>query len=873
MAAPLPTLLSSFVGRAAEIDEVSASIQASWLTSIVGPGGAGKTRLAIEVARRCADRYEHGVRFCDLATVSAPEAALESICTTLQVRPGRARTQIDAVVESLLGRHTLLVLDNCEHVLDPLLELMAGIGTGARTVDILATSRERLGVAGEQTVRLGPLREGVELFTDRVSAGGVDVSHDDLTLIERVCARVDGLPLAIELVAAKHRTMTLPEIERRLDDMLDLLPPTDRSTDDRHGTLESALAWSYRHLDERERALFEQLVVFAGPFELDAVLAIAGESADDDVEIEHRLSTLLDKSLLTVDLTGSSSRFRLLETMRQFGRSRVPAALALDLGRRHMTHYHRRIVAEAAVMRGRGGPRAYSWFRDNWADIRQATAWATRNGDIDRAADLVASGHEFGWWCARAEVGQWAERLLAAGSDDIRVHGTVAFWKALAGDIVGQVEHVKPLLEAVDWEKTAQTSWLWTNYASGVSMTERGPAALAAVVGGYEANKLASKGQQAHWAGAIASLLAPTDPDGALERITETRELIATGQVPPHWQVNALSFAARACGLLGRRNDAVEFCRRALDVATEHDVVFGRIFAAGTLALLAGLDAVDDPRAAFHDALSTAVDAGDWYGTWPILKDLARWLDANGEPADARVIREHLAAYGLWTGGSTQASPQTERSASPRAATSVPLAREDLIAFVFTRLAARGDERDEGQAPRPAIVLLPDGAHAEVTWAGTRANVRNLVGVGYLQRLLEAPDDEISATALVGGGRAAELSTQPLLDTRARTAIEARSLELVRQLERARRAGRHDRVARLEDEIEQLTETLTRATGLGGRHRAFPDADERARSAAGKAIRRAINEIGGHLPEAADHLRAHVTTGRTCCYHRRPGTR
>ncbi|MDH4148393.1 MAG: NB-ARC domain-containing protein, partial [Acidimicrobiia bacterium] len=838
----LPVQLSRFVGRTAEIDEVAAAVERGWLTSVVGTAGLGKTRLATEVASGLAGMYAHGVRVCDLATVEDPGKTLETIGTALRLRPSPGMSPRDAIVDALLGREMLLVLDNCEHVLGPVAELVVEIGSTAPTVRVLITSRERLGVSGEQVIRPGPLSESAELFAERARASGADVSSDNQATIARICEKVDGLPLAVELVSAKRRTMTLDEIERGLDDLARLVGAADLGGATRHRTLDEALAWSYELLDERERHLFDQLAVFSGSFDAATALAIVERPDGVDGPWEPDLGTLVDKSMLSADLSGATSRYRLLEAMRQYARRQLDPDEMDHLRSRHLGHFRQRAMAAIDETRTGEADQAYRWVSDNWAELREATAWATRSGDLAAGADLVAAGHEFGWWASRAEVGQWAERLLAAGSEDLRVHGTAAFWLAMDGDFVGQYNRVAPLLERNDWAVSGLTSWLWTNFASGLQRLGERHAARRATRQSYEANKLESAGQQAHWAAGLATVVATVDPGQAAALVTEACELIAAGRVAPHWQATALAYAARALATLGRASEARELNERATEIARIYDVAHGRVIAAATLAALAARGMVDDPRAAFSEALTAVIDAGDWYGAWLILEEVSRWWAASGNDAAASKVRRHLA---LW--GALRARDE------PVELPTVPLPRGELIAFVFAELDPAGPDGSSATSEAAVPLLRRSGNRWRLAWDGCSVLLAGLVGMDYLRQLLDAPDMEIAAATLAGGAALPRASQQAMFDRRARAEIEARSLELVDLLERARRAGDHARIAELEDEAERLVAELERSTGIGGRSRTFSDADERARTAVGKAIRRALDEIGRAHPAAAAH--------------------
>jgi predicted ATPase/DNA-binding CsgD family transcriptional regulator/tetratricopeptide (TPR) repeat protein len=304
MSYPLPAPLTSFIGREPELAELADRLSRARLVTIVGPGGCGKTRLALAVVGPVAGSGE--VVWADLASTRDPQATVAEAAGVLHGSP---------LGPQLAGHRRLLVLDNCEHVLGPVADLVMEVVRFAPAVTVLATSREPLGVAGESVWRLPPLRpdDAVALFADR-SGRPPDQA------VRLACIRLDGIPLAIELAAAWSGTLSTQEILDGLDDRFALLVRGPRGVAARHQTLAASMAWSHALLDEDDRVLFRRLGVFAGAFTLDAAVAVC------EADVRPGLRRLVDKSLLTADTRGPVARYRMLESIRQYALARLESS-------------------------------------------------------------------------------------------------------------------------------------------------------------------------------------------------------------------------------------------------------------------------------------------------------------------------------------------------------------------------------------------------------------------------------------------------------------------------------------------------------------------------------------------------------------------
>ncbi|HWZ71976.1 MAG TPA: winged helix-turn-helix domain-containing protein, partial [Casimicrobiaceae bacterium] len=333
--------LTSFVGREQEIAQLEELVTTNRLATLTGSGGVGKTRLAIEVASRLIDAFPDGVWLVELAALSDPRLVAQAAAEALEVKEQPARPVLETLGDYLASKKLLLVLDNVEHLLDACMRLVDELLRRCRDVAVLVTSRERLGVAGEQTYRVpsltvpGPhdnlapdallVYEGVRLFIDRARLLRSDfsVTAENAASLASICYRLDGIPLAIELAAPRLRSMSVEELSQRLDQRFALLTDGSRTALPRHRTLRSTIDWSYDLLREPEKLFLRRLSVFAGGWTLAAAKEVcAGEG------IEHRdvldlLTSLADKSLVVPEQEDAQTRYRLLETVRQYARDRL----------------------------------------------------------------------------------------------------------------------------------------------------------------------------------------------------------------------------------------------------------------------------------------------------------------------------------------------------------------------------------------------------------------------------------------------------------------------------------------------------------------------------------------------------------------------
>jgi len=331
---------STFIGREAELAELEQVLKAHRLVTLSGVGGVGKTRLALEIAARLADDFLDGVWVIELAAVGDPAAVPEAVAAVLGITQQPQMTMAESVATALEDRSRLLIVDNCEHVLDAAADMIEAILARSATVKVIATSREGLRVADEQLWPVPSLdvrTSAVDLFVERAHGVAPGISlNEDVGAVTEICRRLDGIPLAIELAASRMQSMTAIEVRDRLDDRFRLLVGSRRGLE-RHQTLRHAVQWSYDLLDDAEKSLLNRCSVFAGGFDLAGAQAITG--SDDDFATLDLLDALVRKSLLVADRSAGQTRFSMLETIRQFAEDQLVATGEVHVARAAHAHY------------------------------------------------------------------------------------------------------------------------------------------------------------------------------------------------------------------------------------------------------------------------------------------------------------------------------------------------------------------------------------------------------------------------------------------------------------------------------------------------------------------------------------------------------
>jgi predicted ATPase/class 3 adenylate cyclase len=430
----LPVMPTSFVGRDQELAEVEKLIRGARLVTLTGVGGAGKTRLSLQVAAGLGEEYADGVWFVELAAVTDPDMVAAQTADSLGVQEQPGQPIYDTLLQHLSGKAALLVVDNCEHVIGSAADLAEGILQSSPDSRIIATSRELLGVGGEvaygmrsmslprDVSSIGPVElaryDAVQLFLERAAAAKPDfyITSDTAPHVAEICQRLDGMPLAIELAAARLRSFTPQQIADYLDQRFRILTGGARTALPRQQTLAAAIDWSYRLLDEREQLLFERLSMFQGGFDLEAAQQVCAGEALDEFDVFELVPTLVDKSLVNADVGGDAARYRLLETIRQFARDKLDEAGATDTVRRRHAEYFMGL-AEEAEPNVRGADEKYWWDRLNTEldNLRLAMEWSIEAGEPELGMRLAAAIWRFWWFTFRFSEGvEWLQRMYDA---------------------------------------------------------------------------------------------------------------------------------------------------------------------------------------------------------------------------------------------------------------------------------------------------------------------------------------------------------------------------------------------------------------------------------------------------------------------------
>ena len=395
----LPQPLTSFVGRERDVVEVANLLREHRLVTLVGSGGIGKTRVAVQIGGDVLDHFSDGVWLVDLASLTDPELLPDAILSAVQVS-SRSESPMDAVIANLKGRRLLLLLDNCEHVIARARDVVARIAQSCPDVRILSTSREALGVPGERIYRLPPLAVphnsaltaqdamaygAIALFVQRALAldTGFEITDDVAAEVAEICRRLDGIPLAIELAAARVSVLTVRQIAEHLDERFRILTGGNPAALPRHQTMTALIDWSYDLLTDRERRFFDAFSIFATSCELNAATAVCAVDGEDHIFVMDLIASLVTKSLLVAESGGGEQRYRFSESTRQYARSKLIARGEYEeIARRHALVY----VAIAEQFEREWDVRPEQiWFSqaklevENWRSVFEWTLGARRD--------------------------------------------------------------------------------------------------------------------------------------------------------------------------------------------------------------------------------------------------------------------------------------------------------------------------------------------------------------------------------------------------------------------------------------------------------------------------------------------------------------
>jgi predicted ATPase/DNA-binding CsgD family transcriptional regulator len=731
-----PVLLTSFVGRDGPVCEVGGLLGECRLVTVTGPGGAGKTRLALEVARRVAGRFADGAWLAELAPAADPAQVASVVAASLGVREQRGVPAAEVLARVLARQQLLLVLDNCEHVIGAAAELCAGLLAACDDVRVLATSREPLAVAGEARYRLGSLSlpdagdaagaggsEAVALFADRARRADAhfEIDRESGPLVGEIVTRLDGMPLAIELAAARVEALGVERLLDRLGDRLVLLSGGDRLAAGRHRSLTAAVEWSYRLLGEEERRVFRLLSVFPGPFTLEGAEAVADSGAGQAV------LHLVDCSLLIPPRAGPDGRFRygMLETLRAYGAGLLAETGEADGAAAVLAAFALRTAEEAAagLQTSTGDVAAARWLDAEDATMRQVLCWAVEH-DPALAERLAVTLEP--WWAQRGRTASEAPLLRAAaehaepGSDEWCAGQLRLGWFALfAADLGAALEHLTAGIDAAGHHGRSETVVdCLTARATVLSKMDRVPEAVSDARRALVlARELGYPAGEAHALGQLS--IAAVCSDELDDAVRLARQ---AAQVPdrPGWvarvgdgflaemlfEAGDLIAAGHLCA------DVLARCREAADLMT----LPGLLVLQGILDMRA--NQFGDAAAHLREAIQITLRTGDWGVLIDALESVGRLCAATERPGDA--VTACAAAIELGGQGGAVEPPVPAR----HRAESLRQARRALGPGRVRAAEERGKAMSLATAAEYALMLTAPGPHSEPAADLGRLSVR-----------------------------------------------------------------------------------------------------------------------------------------------------
>jgi predicted ATPase/class 3 adenylate cyclase len=493
----LPVQLTSFIGRENEIAEVKQELESHRLVTLTGSGGTGKTRLSLQVAAELLDHFDHGVWFVELAPLTDPQLIPQTILSVIGISEQPGKTPLELLQEYLHEKKTLIVLDNCEHLIEASAKVVNALLNAAPNLKIMASSREALGVKGEASYPVPSLSlpdikhlplieqlsqyEAVRLFIDRalLVAPHFVVDKDNAPHIAQICYRLDGIPLAIELAAARVKVISVEQISKRLDDRFRLLTGGARTALPRQQTLRALIDWSYDLILENERLLLCRLSVFAGGWALEAAEEVCAGNGIESYEILDLLSQLVNKSLVVVqDSQSGETRYRMLETIRQYAREKLLEVGGGEIIRdRHLAYFVKLAVQAEPELHYSNQVFWLNRLDEEIDNFRMAIEWALTK-DVEAGLRIAAIPWRF--WLGRGyfqEVGAWLQSLLeqykmidALHAQALAIHSSCIFRQGNFPEAVRLAKQSVEMARTVSDQRTEALSLAFL----GVTMTIQG---------------------------------------------------------------------------------------------------------------------------------------------------------------------------------------------------------------------------------------------------------------------------------------------------------------------------------------------------------------------------------------------------------------
>jgi predicted ATPase len=824
------------VGRDREIADVVQVVASAPLTTLTGPGGVGKTALALAVAAESGVRFSDGVIVVWLASLRSAELVSGEVAAQLGMQRSGGQSNEDALIHWLSDRDVLLVLDNCEHVVAAAADLVEDLTGRLPRLHVLATSREPLWVVDESNYRLTPLSvaDGHESVTEIAASPAVRlfqqragtrtrealVTDRAVECMGAICRRLDGLPLAIELAAARVDGLELEDIAEHLDELFDLLPQAARRADGEQRSLRATVEWSDALLGQDERTFLRRMSVFAGSFDLAAIKEVCAGEGQSGARVVDLTARLREKSLLVKhEATGL---YQLLETIRQYAAEQLALAGEVDAIRDRHARFYLAVALEesAATLTGPERPHldALRRIEDN---IRVALERLLTIEPVAALA-LSASLNTFWWTQGKLREGiTWLERARAAAPD-------------APGELRGASLFCEAFLVAHDTD----------DWQAGAEVIDAGIAAINAshpdepplILGML----LCLRGECDIFNG---------DPQSAAMRAAAGYEIAS--RYPGSW---GLAFCAWNLGnarrAVGDEDTAIELLMECYEAGRRHGYGIGEMVACNDLVdIWERRGDLDKAREFAERALTVrrelgAVRIGHVHGSMATaLLAVARVAEKQGDLATAiKFLREGL-----------------------------PLA-EEMREVETARLMAELLRKTSALEPAQRATLRPEAGTWHIDLNGATVHAPDLKGYWHIRELVTRPHQPVTALTLFGASIDEAISTAdtgPMLDPQALKAYRRRLNELDDELDDAALLGDSKRQAELTVERDALIAELKRATGLGGRPRRSGSPAEKSRLNVNRTIRHAINDLASRSPELAAHLDESIVTGVWCCYEPR----
>ncbi len=913
-----PGGMAGLIGRDEAAEDLARILSGeARLVTVVGPGGVGKSSLAYTVAFGRAELP----RVAELAPLRRSESVTAVVCEALGLADLGDRE------DSALPADTLLVVDNCEHVLDTIADVLAKLLRAFPSLGILATSREPLGVRDERIFPLQPLAlatsediaeieaaPAVRLFRERAEQAGASTTHspDDLRTIHALCRRLDGLPLAIEIAASRARSSTPRETLARLEESLASLVLKPRAEDSRHQTLRATIEWSYALLDEDDQQLFDCLSIHPGLFSIHAAARICAALGRPRDVAHDAMDRLVNRSLVVAEPIADGTWYRLLETLAAFGRDRLVEREQLDWARDVCVDYAVALANEVREAAPAGIPselltRHYlsaALFReailtclerDDTPDRAFAVVIPLWSISVQENAEEIADLSErvVRRW-PDAKHADWAQ-VLASLATTVGVLGRGEETRALAQTILerepeSEADHVARVIAA----RAVAEHCLREGDPEGIAWVDRTLEEAERSAPGFVPEMLLTRGESLSQSGRIAEALATIQEGLAQAEALGIDYAISWGRVARAWvrcvsdPASALRDATAALELaerigfalgVGHAHQAIALSQLGLRRPTAAAQALGRALAHWRRGQMAGeIGAVLRTASTLFARIGRLEDAtevraalgtsGRVRATWGEEPQL---LATRDEAIGARLSQDRLAA--AITRGESSTRRETVEWVAIRLA---EIARDDAVSIEAVDTRPVSDETEEpnepvGRAspgtdpPDEETWFRPEGDLWQLRFEGQECFVPARKGILDLARLLAQPNESLHSLELAGRTAASEDGIDAL-DDRARKEIRAHADRLRAEREDAEVRGDQAAIDRARSELEALEDALAASLGLGGRSRRVGSEADRARSTVTARIRAAIRQLEGVHPRLARHLAASVRTGTWCVY-------